>query len=285
MAVDDQTPFEGSARAARAADRAARAAERRHRRMERWRRHPHKTPPVFFGIVFVLIGTLFLLDNLNVIDARYVFRTFWPLLILGWGVTRLLTTSYDRLIPLLAIVLGGLLLGNQLGGWDMNVGRLFWPVVLIVVGGNILYRAWFAQAAPPPIPTAAAGAFVGGESAAVAPGGPASSGSTFKEFAFMAGVERRNVSQTFRGGDATAIMGHVELDLRECRMAAGEAFVDVFVLMGEVTLRIPRDWTVDSRVSVMMANLEDSTDVPIGPSTQRLVLRGSSFMGNVEIRN
>jgi hypothetical protein len=61
--------------------------------------------------------------------------------------------------------------------------------------------------------------------------------------------------------------------------------VDVFVFMGNVEIRIPRDWTLESQVSAIMASFEDRTDVPIDASAKRFVVRGSAFMGNVEIRN
>jgi predicted membrane protein len=109
--------------------------------------------------------------------------------------------------------------------------------------------------------------------------------STFKDSAFMGSVERRNVSQTFRGGHATAFMGGVEIDLRDARMASTEALVVVSVMMGSVELRIPRDWTVESRVSATLGSFEDLTTAPVDGSAKRFVVQGSVFMGSVEIRN
>ena len=101
----------------------------------------------------------------------------------------------------------------------------------------------------------------------------------------LGSVERRNVSQTFRGGDASAFMGSVEIDLRDSRMAAAEAMVDVSVMMGSVELRIPRDWAVESRVSALLGSFEDHTAAPVEASAKRFVVRGSVLMGSVEIRN
>jgi hypothetical protein len=108
---------------------------------------------------------------------------------------------------------------------------------------------------------------------------------SFKEVAVMAGIERRNVSQALRGGEVTVVMGGVEIDLRDSRMAADEARVSVSVVMGEAVLRIPRDWTVESRVTATMANFEDHTAPPLNGASKRFIVEGSTFMGNVEIRN
>lgn len=108
---------------------------------------------------------------------------------------------------------------------------------------------------------------------------------TFREFAFLGGIERRNTSQAFRGGSATAFLGGIEIDLRECRMAEGGAQIDVFAMMGGVSLRIPRDWTVDSEVSAILGGFQDHSAPPVGSEIKRLVITGQAVMGGVEIKN
>lgn len=44
------------------------------------------TGRMWFGIVLIVFGVLFLLDSTGVIGFRYVMRSFWPLLLVGWGV-------------------------------------------------------------------------------------------------------------------------------------------------------------------------------------------------------
>jgi predicted membrane protein len=271
----------------RAAERMHRHADRIHQRAERMRgrvrRHcgPGGTPPAFFGLLLLAMGALFLLDNLNIIEARYVWRTFWPLLFIGWGVSRVIAGGHDRFLPWLAIGGGSLLLGRVMFGWNINLARVFWPVVLMALGLHILYRSWrrpatvHASAGEPGVAD-----FTAGESGA-APDASAS----FRDSAFLGSVERRSVSQAFRGGDATAFMGSVAIDLRESRMASNEAVVDVSVIMGSIELRIPRGWTVESRVSALLGSFEDLTDPPLEMPASRLVIRGSALMGSVEVRN
>jgi hypothetical protein len=55
--------------------------------------------------------------------------------------------------------------------------------------------------------------------------------------------------------------------------------------MGSVELRIPRDWTVESRMSAMLGSFEDMTAAPVDGSAKRFVVRGSVMLGSVEIRN
>src|SRR5688500_18832907 len=288
--ADDNGRVEGDDRASRVADRMHRQADRMHKRADRMGERMRRRcgsgggPPVFFGVVLLALGGLFLLDNLNIVESRSVWRSFWPLLLIAWGASRLLAGDVRRFFPWLAVGGGSLLLANRLFGFPLDLARVFWPLVLIALGAHILYRAWRRPAV-----VHASGA--GSGTASFASGEPASSevsadtSATFRASAFLGSVERRTVSQTFRGGDASAFLGSVEIDLRDSRMGSTEALVDVSVMMGSVELRIPRDWSVESRVSAMLGSFEDLTIAPVDASGKRFVVRGSVFMGSVEIRN
>lgn len=41
---------------------------------------------LFWGIIFVVLGILLLLDNFNVLDFGDVISNFWPLLLIIWGI-------------------------------------------------------------------------------------------------------------------------------------------------------------------------------------------------------
>jgi hypothetical protein len=260
-------------------DRAARFA----RRM----RHRRRGAPVFLGVLLVTLGVLFLLDNLGLIEVRNLIRTYWPLLFVAWGTARLLFgRGSEQLLGAFAVVGGGLLLGNQLLGWGVDVWRLLWPLFLIAFGIQILAHSRWPHRAPgaagvPASNVAASDSEVVDQQYGVI----VDESATFREVAVMASVERKNISQGLRAGQVTAFMGAAEIDLRECRMASDEVHVDVSVMMGEIVFRIPRDWSVDSRVSAVAASFEDKSDAPVEASNRRFVVRGSAFMGNVEITN
>jgi predicted membrane protein len=235
----------------------------------------------FVGVLLVGMGVLFLLDNLRIIEARYFFRTFWPLLIVVWGGARLMFgRGGERIAGAIALSFGGLLLGNRLFGWNLNVMGLFWPLILIALGLSMFFRP--SHRWPPTIPPGGGLGPLPGDGGS---GGAPDQSASLSESAIMAGVKRRNVSQAFRGGIITTVMGSVEVDLRDCRPAGDSTRIEIQVVMGQVMLRVPRDWAVESHVSAFMGNVEDRSDRPIGASSKLLVLEGSAFMGNVEIQN
>jgi hypothetical protein len=105
-------------------------------------------------------------------------------------------------------------------------------------------------------------------------------------FAMLSSSKRRWGKSIFRGADTTAFMGGCELDLREALMSTGElAVVDVFVVMGGVTIFVPPHWTVSQEVVPLMGGVHDKTrSVPSNPA-QHLLVRGTVVMGGVEISN
>ena len=107
---------------------------------------------------------------------------------------------------------------------------------------------------------------------------------TFNDIAFMGGVKRANLSQDFKGGAATAVMGGIDIDLRSAVMDQSEATLDVSSVMGGVKIRVPEDWKVVSQVSSIMGGFDDSTRHPEDPA-HRLILKGTVLMGGLKVTN
>jgi hypothetical protein len=63
------------------------------------------------------------------------------------------------------------------------------------------------------------------------------------------------------------------------------AVIDVFAVMGGVTIFVPPHWTVSQEVEAIMGGVHDKTQsVPSNPA-QHLLVRGTVVMGGVEISN
>jgi hypothetical protein len=111
--------------------------------------------------------------------------------------------------------------------------------------------------------------------------------------AVMGSARRTVESQPFRSADVTAVMGSSSLDLTRSELQPGqEAVVEVFAMMGNVTIRVPRGWIVDTRAIPVLGALRDerwpagrTADDAATPETPpRLVLRGVVMMGAILVR-
>jgi len=111
--------------------------------------------------------------------------------------------------------------------------------------------------------------------------------------ALMGSAQRTSESETFTGAEMTAMMGSCSLDLTRAKMAPGaEAIVDIFAMMGSVTIRVPDGWTVDTRAIPVMGGIRDNrwpsenaAPATMASSQPHLVLRGLVMMGSLFIKS
>ena len=264
----------------------------------RWERRHNSSRHLFPGLLLLIIGMVFLLGNMGMVDTGAIFR-FWPVILIAVGLFKLVESGddYGHSSGIFWIVVGGLFLIGNLGILPIRF-RDFWPVVLIGIGALLLWRSTLARPRsrrftpePAAAATAADASFeetpsgtAGAESS-----GPATSAASSDAFvsamAILGNVERRNNCQDFRGGSATAVMGRCELDLRAASIASpNEPVIEVFALWGGIEIRVPPDWTIVSRVGPVMGGYEDDTQPPKDTS-KRLIVDGTVVMGGIEVTN
>ena len=221
------------------------------------------TGRLVFGLFVLTLGVLFTLGNLNLIDAHAIVR-WWPTVLILFGAAKLFGVMTRRHIAAgtVFMLLGVMWLGNALDAWHFDVWDL-WPVFMIVIGGTLLVRGLNRR--PP--------GQVAGDATDVV-----------HQFALMSGSTRRVTSEKFTGGDTSALMGGVELDLRSAKLEGGRAIVDVFAMWGGIDIFVPPGWEVLNEGIAIMGAIEDTTK-PAPAVGQTLVVRGFVMMGGVEIKN
>jgi predicted membrane protein len=268
------------------ADRWERKRQRWERRWERrmaLRRRHSPGRHLFSGFLFVGLGVVFLLGNMGYVDVDQVLR-FWPLLLIGFGALRLVEArdDYAHSGGIFWIVVGLLFLLGSFGIIRLAM-RDLWPVLLIGIGVLMLWRSMLARRERENL--ANPGATAAGPSPFVDTSTTASSNSTLSATAILGGVEKRNNSQDFRGGDATAILGGCHIDLRAASITPPhEAKVEVFAMWGGIEIHVPPDWTVVSQVDPILGGYEDKT-LPPKDESKRFIIHGSVVMGGIEVAN
>jgi len=250
------------------------------------------TSQLILGVVIAIVGVLFTLDNLHVLNARDYLR-LWPVVLIAIGLVAVAQarTSSGTIGGAIWILVGGVLLGNRLGILHTNIFA-YWPLLLVLVGLRIVWQTFTANRR---------GATDTDDSAMVS------------AVAVMGGFDRRIVAKQFRGGELTAFWGGGKLDLRDAVPAdGGRMVVNVFALMGGFEIIVPETWSVSVEVTPFMGGIEDKTrsnipssqgrqgpsveklrealplvqaPAPTTPSAPTLVVRGFVMMSGVEIKN
>lgn len=223
---------------------------------------------VVLGTITLVMGVLFLLDNLDLWDFRFSLH-FWPVVFIVFG---LLKMNQSRTPAGMAIGGGLVLLGlivilNRLGYIYLS-WRAMWPLVLIAVGASVIAKALQGRKRI--------------EGPAM-PDGIKGDDSILDVTAILGGYQRRVTTDDFRGGEITAIMGGCELDLRESKIQS-EAVINVFAVCGGITIKVPPDWSVVLLGTPILGGFDEKTISPPDTS-KRLFVRGYAIMGGLEVRN
>jgi predicted membrane protein len=218
--------------------------------------NPGIAPRLVLGLTVMTAGLVLALDNLGLADSSLFFR-YWPLAFVVLGLLKLTSPPGQRSGGLVFVLLGVFLLAFTSG--HMNFQRLL-AVLLLLAGGSIAWRALRPQ---PPRADPKSGVDV---------------------TAILGGSRTVNASPDFQGGQALAVMGGCEVDLRKATIGQDGAVLDVFAFWGGVVVRVPEEWEVDNRVNAFLGGIEDKTHGAPG-STQCLVLTGTVIMGGAEVKN
>ena len=215
------------------------------------------------GVSLIAAGVLFTLDNFGIIEIREFWK-FWPLILIAVGVTKLAARSFFAGTVLIA--LGALLFLRTFGLIHFRLSYLF-PLILVFIGLRIVFaqrpgaRSWDATANP---------------------------GGTLNEWAVFGGGERRIISTNFQGGQANAVFGGFNLDLRDSKMAGDHATIDIFCFCGGGELRVPEDWNVILKVVPIFGGTDDKSrhsTGDLGKPQKQLLVTGFILFGGLGIKN
>lgn len=212
---------------------------------------------LFFGTLIIALGTLFLLDATDVLDAGGVISDWWPAVIILAGLISWISNPRHWVVAGLIVLVGVAFLLASLDIAD--VGAIVWPTVIIVVGVMIIFGRGL------------------GSRTEVA--------DTINSFNIFSGSEIASHSDNFQGGSVSAVFGGAEIDLRDATPAPG-ANLDVFTAFGGIEIQVPRGWQVDVRGLPIFGGFDNATaKEQVGPNAPLLTINATVMFGGVEIKH
>ena len=213
------------------------------------------------GIVFVVLGLVFLLRNIHLLPLPPVFFS-WKALLIVIGIVGISLGRKEGFIPLIVGALF-IFIYDILGLYYFSF-RDLWPLAFILVGLAIIMRHRKSQ----------------------------DSGSTnnqdIDEMALFSGVEKQVASDQFEGGKVTALFGGIDIDLRQSKLSDNKNVIDLFTMFGGSEFRVPQDWTVNvSQLTVVFGGFEDKRliDTSKTDPNKELIIKGLIMFGGGEIKN
>ncbi len=195
---------------------------------------------VLLGILFLLAGTVLLLDYYDAIPwelPSFVFS--WKSLLLLLGLYFLIT-SRDKTTGILLVVIASIFItGDILDLRFWEVVRLLIPVILIIAGLAIITRKKLFSSSEINIPE--------GDNV----------NDYINETNVFAGGEKKIRTKNFKGGNITSIFGGSELDMRHADMAPGINGIDLLCIFGGTSIKVPEDWEVRIDVNAIFGGFAD----------------------------
>ena len=275
----------------------------------------------FIGLLLVILGVMLLLDNTGALGLDWSLAgVYWPSLIIAWALWRLVVGGLRfRLWPIIALLVGVVLQLSNLDLWDWNFGQLLWPAILVAVGLMLLFgrrgrrysrgrsvrRGRRGNNPSPPGRSSTGNATASGGTDDGADDGThdstrdstqnsihdstsdstrGSTGAVWRGTSIFGGIEDKIIAQDFRDGEAVAILGGIDLDLRQAELSNGQATLEVTSIFGGIRLRVPRGWRVNLRNVTLFGSVEHNREQPAPEDeTGELTIVGTALFGGLEV--
>ncbi len=222
---------------------------------------------IFWGLILILLGGLFLLDQMGKLDFGDIMSTYWPVIIILVGLSIIVGNGFRRIGGgLILILVGGFFQVRELGYLPEDIWHYAWPALIILVGVWLLFGGVFRRR--------------GGTAF------PVDAGKDMDITAILSGQNRRFSAAGFKGGRATAVMGGAEIDLTEATLEGGQAAIELTAIMGGIDLRVPRDWKVVLDATPILGGVSDERkNVMDAAPKATLYVKGTAIMGGIEIKS
>lgn len=215
------------------------------------------------GLLIIVAGLLLLASKIFTGIPVWLFS--WPMLIVGFGLLVAISSRLRNPLWIVLVFWGTFgILDSQVPEWHLHDYNT--PAALICLGAFFLFR--IRRRKQPTFP------------AWEQPGDMAD------VTAVLGNRREAVVDKAFKGVDITAVLGNVEMDLRNADFE-GEARIDITCFMGGAKLLIPADWTIKTDTVVIMGGINDKrmagVDNPLLNTQKILILDGTVIMGGIEV--
>lgn len=214
-----------------------------------------------FGMLFIAVGVLLLLDRADMVDAWELLGQWWPLAVVVGGAAQAVTRPRNVVGGVILAAIGGVLL---LWTLDLtNVASLLWPVLLIGLG------LWLLTRRP------SGGRYV-----------PKAAQVRTSDDEIVLVFSDRHVRVDARpyGGQAvTTVFGDLELDLRDVTIE-GRVSMPVTTIFGDVDIVVAPGWRVTVSGPEILGDVSADTPIDLPSSAPELHLQVVCIFGDISVR-
>ena len=222
----------------------------------------------FLGIIFILLGIGALFQQLGLWNLGNIISTWWPLILIGAGISQLSKRPVSKTSGITLVVIGALFQMRELHIITVSLVRFFWPAIIIAIGVSMLVPRTLKKENHEFIKSEIDEDIV-------------------DNLALFSGVKSRNISKNFRGGSLVAVFGGIDMDLRDACILNEGARIDVTAAFGGVEIIVPPEWKVVVKGIPIFGGWSNKTRGKNSENSDAPVLTLNCFVafGGVDIKN
>lgn len=230
------------------------------------------------GVILLIIGSILLLDRMDVIDFSWVFS--WPFILIGIGIFSIVRHGFSNGFGLIMLLVGSFFLLRREGLIPSEYYDYLLPGGIILIGLYLIFRRSSKYGTPKVDSDKEFEPNIGISDAKVV------ESDYIRAEAVFASVQRRLITKDFKGGKITTAFGGADIDLSKAEIK-DSAVLDVEVTFGGLKLIIPPHWEIQADVSNVFSGIEDKRAFPSVDEADRktLYIKGSVNFGGLEFKS
>ena len=218
----------------------------------------HENRRAVVGLFFILLGTLFLLNNFDLIPRLpwWIYEYTWQWIFIGLGL--FIFISGNRSGGFIFMGIGTFFLLKE--HYYLNM-RDFWPVILIIIGLSFIFRHKRLTA------------------------NREVNDNYFETLNVFGGGKQIISSPSLEGGRITSIFGGSDVDLRQSVAQTG-AKIEITTVFGGCDIMVPPNWKIKNEVTSILGGFEDKrTNISQDENAPIVVIKGLTMFGGGEVKS
>lgn len=226
---------------------------------------------ILVGALLIIIGGLFLLRSFQILPFEITHVIFsWRFILFIIGII-ILINSNNKVLGIILTTIGGFLLFPRIFP-DIDIdGKLILGIVIIALGVYVIFKSSVGKFQPK----------FGGTSDKI-------NKDYLDDVAVFGGGTKVLTSNSFKGGNITAIFGGSEIDLTACKLAEGNNVLNITAIFGGSTIIVPRDWNVLLNVTPLFGGFSNKIRREpnfVVDQSRTLIIKGIAMFGGGEIKS
>lgn len=239
-----------------------------------------KESKVFIGIIFVVIGFLLACSAVGILDFFDVvfFPGFWTLFIILPCLYGFMKKGQDKTGYVIGLIVGICCFINE-QNFKFHID--FWPMLLAVVCFLVGRNLIFSKKAPKiDISFSSSGTSGIHKTSSITGSGYLSVS------AVLSGKDIRVDNEVFTGGDVCAVLGGIDLDLRNA-VITEDVYLNITAVLGGVDIYLPPNVRVvadDCAVVLGGVDVNRAYANYVEPNAPRVIILGSCVLGGMDVK-